>query len=385
MVRYSQKNKKKVAKKQSFKKKRVGGDDAGENTKRDDASGDEPKDEQKDEAQPNEYDSWVQSLVEAKDDTSVKNALKVLYIDKHSIERIVTNVGHGDAFVTKYEVGSQGEGSLEGVVGASDAGADATDADAADADADADAADADADADAADADADATDADAADADAADADATSLHTISQEGGKSINGTNACWINAPVYAFAAHPSLLSLVETNGGALGAKVSAMSKDVGLWNDDSYEALLDIMSTDSSSKLPDTLGEYNDAHLPMLALLRASSSEPLDAKDDDFGAPPLTDSVRTSALKLVSSTSFPSVSDDQKLVSIVVSACMDLNKADADHFVVHVLNGETGLYYEFDALQGGLLKEGRDYAALQGVLSDCVDGKGRHYLSLYA
>jgi hypothetical protein len=274
-----------------------------------------------------------------------------LYIDKHSIERIVTNVGDGDAFDTKYEVGSQAEGSVEGVVGASNK-ADATDADA---------------------------------DATDADATSLHMIRQEGGKSINGTNACWINAPVYAFAAHPSLLSLVEANGGALGAKVSAMSKDVGLWNDDSYEALLDIMSTDSSSKLPDTLGEYNDAHLPMLALLRASSAEPLDVKDDDFGAPPLTDSVRTSALKLVSSTSFPPVSSDQKLVSIVVSACMDLNKADADHFVVHVLNGETGLYYEFDALQGGLLKEGRDYAALQGVLSDCVDGKGRHYLSLYA
>ena len=289
--------------------------------------------------------------MEAKDDTSVKNALKVLYIDKHSIERIVTNVGDGDAFVTKYEVGSQGEGSVEGVVGASNK-ADATDAEA---------------------------------DATDADATSLHMIRQEGGKSINGTNACWINAPVYAFAAHPSLLSLVETNGGTLGAKVSAMSKDVGLWNDDSYEALLDIMSTSSSSKLPDTLGEYNDAHLPMLALLRASSAEPLDVKDDDFGAPPLTHSVRTSALKLVSSTSFPPVSSDQKLVSIVVSACMDLDQADADHFVVHVLDEKTGLYYEFDALQGGLLKEGRDYAALQGVLSDCADEKGRHHLSLYA
>ena len=266
MVRYSQKNKKKVAKKQSFKKKRVGGDDAGvttaENTEREDEpkedeskdepkedepkedepKEDEPKDESKDESknvsQPNEYDSWVQSLVEAKDDTSVKNALKVLYIDKHSIERIVTNVGDGDAFDTKYEVSSQAEGSVEGVVGASNK-ADATDADA---------------------------------DATDTDATSLHMIRQEGGKSINGTNACWINAPVYAFAAHPSLLSLVETNGGTLGAKVSAMSKDVGLWNDDSYEMILDIMSTDSSSKLPDTLGEYNDAHLPMLALLRASS-----------------------------------------------------------------------------------------------------------------
>lgn len=337
MVRYSQKNKKKVAKKQSFKKKRVGGDDAGENTQIENEPMDEPKDEAKNVSQPNEYDSWVQSLVEAKDETSVKNALKVLYIDKHSIERIVTNVGDGDAFDTKYEVGSQADDSASNNANAN------------------------------------------------ANANALNKIRQEGGKSINGTNACWINAPVYAFAAHPSLLSLVEANGGALGAKVSAMSKDVGLWNDDSYEALLDIMSTSSSSKLPDTLGEYNDAHLPMLALLRASSSEPLDVKDDDFGAPPLTDSVRASTLKLVSSTSFPSVSDDQKLVSIVVSACMDLNKADADHFVVHVLNGETGLYYEFDALQGGLLKEGRDFAALEGVLSDCVDGKGRHYLSLYA
>lgn len=354
MVRYSQKNKKKVAKKQSFKKKRVGGDDTGvttaENTERDDSHKDEAKDESKDESQPNEYDSWVQSLVEAKDETSVKNALKVLYIDKHSIERIVTNVGDGDAFDTKYEVGSQAEGSVEGVVGVSNK-ADATDAEA---------------------------------DATDADATSLHMIRQEGGKSINGTNACWINAPVYAFAAHPSLLSLVEANGGALGAKVSAMSKDVDLWNDDSYEAILDIMSTSTSSpKLPDTLGEYNDAHLPMLALLRASSSEPLDVQDDDFGAPPLIDSIRASALKLVSSTSFPS--SDKKPVSIVVSACMDLDQADADHFVVHVLDEKTGLYYEFDALQGGLLKEGRDYAALQGVLSDCADEKGRHYLSLYA
>ena len=346
MVRYSQKNKKKVAKKQSFKKKRVGGDDSvvpdtTENTKiedepkdepKDEAKG-EPKDEAKGESQPNEYDSWVQSLVEAKDETSVKNALKVLYIDKHSIERIVTNVGDGDAFDTKYEVGSQAEDSASNKV----------------------------------------------------NANALNKIRQEGGKSINGTNACWINAPVYAFAAHPSLLSLVETNGGTLGAKVSAMSKDVGLWNDDSYEMILDIMSTDSSSKLPDTLGEYNDAHLPMLALLRASSVEPLDVKDDDFGAPPLTHSVRTSALKLVSSTSFPPVSSDQKLVSIVVSACMDLDQADADHFVVHVLDEKTGLYYEFDALQGGLLKEGRDYAALQGLLSDCADEKGRHHLSLYA
>ena len=167
MVRYSQKNKKKVAKKQSFKKKRVGGDDSvvpdttAENTKIED----EPKDEPKDESQPNEYDSWVQSLVEAKDETSVKNALKVLYIDKHSIERIVTNVGDGDAFDTKYEVGSS---------------------------------------------------QANDSASNKANANALNKIRQEGGKSINGTNACWINAPVYAFAAHPSLLSLVEANGGAL-------------------------------------------------------------------------------------------------------------------------------------------------------------------------
>lgn len=357
MVRYSQKNKKKVTKKQSFKKKRVGGATE-ENVQMDDVKTDVIGDVQKDDANTEddvdvdttnttdakitEYDSWVKSLVEAKDETSVKNALKVLYIDKHSIERIVANVGDGDAFDTKYDVGSQAADSLQAVP-----------SDKANADAD-----------------------------ADADVTSLNKISQEGGKSINGTNACWINAPVYAFAAHPSLLSLVEKNGGTLGAKVSTMSKDVGLWNDNSYEAILDIMST-SSPKLPDALGEYNDAHLPMLALLRASSSEPLDVQDDDFGAPPLTDFIRASALKLVSSTSFPS--SDKKPVSIVVSACMDLDQADAEHFVVHVLDGETGLYYEFDALQGGLLKEGRDYAALQGVLSDCADGKGRHYLSLYA
>ena len=352
MVRYSQKNKKKVTKKQSFKKKRVGGaldenvqtdDVQKDDVRKEDANTDDdvqnvPKDVDVDttnttDAKTTEYDSWVKSLVEAKDETSVKNALKVLYIDKHSIERIVANVGDGDAFDTKYDVN---EAKAE-VVGSS---------------------------------------------AVDADATSFNKISQEGGKSINGTNACWINAPVYAFAAHPSLLSLVEANGGALGAKVSAMSKDVGLWNDDSYEALLDIMST-SSPTLPETLGEYDDAHLPMLALLRASSSEPLDVQDDDFGAPPLTDSIHASALRLVSSTSFPP--SDEKLVSIVVSACMDLDQADAVHFVVHVLDEETGLYYEFDALQGGLLNEGRDYAALQGVLSDCADGKGRHYLSLYA
>lgn len=361
MVRYSQKNKKKVTKNQSFKKKRVGGateeNVQGSDVQADDANTDDdvqnvPKDVDVDttnttDAKTTEYDSWVKSLVEAKDETSVKNALKVLYIDKHSIERIVANVGDGDAFDTKYDVGSQAADSLEAVP-----------SDKANADADAGA-------------------------GAGAGATSFNKISQEGGKSINGTNACWINAPVYAFAAHPSLLSLVEANGGTLGVKVSAMSKDVGLWNDDSYEALLDIMSTDSSSKLPDTLGEYNDAHLPMLALLRASSAEPLDVKDDDFGAPPLTHSVRTSALKLVSSTSFPP--SDEKLVSIVVSACMDLDQADAVHFVVHVLDEKTDLYYEFDALQGGLLNEGRDYAALQGVLSDCADGKGRHYLSLYA
>ena len=359
MVQYTQKNKKKLTKKQSFKKKRHGGamkedtkkddsikddsikDDSVEDDSVEDDSGKEDvvADAIQEDPKTSEYDSWVQSLVDANDQTTVKNALKVMYIDKHSIESIVTNLGENDAFDKEYKVG------LHTTDETSPTPSPSTPSDNVD---------------------------------------SLNKITQEGGKSINGTNACWINAPVYAFAAHPSILSLVETHGGELGAKVSAMSKDVGLWNDDSYEALRAMMSA-SSPKLPDTLGEYDDAHLPMLALLRASSSEPLDVKDDDFGAPPLTDSVPTSALKLVSSTSFPLVSSDQKLVSIVVSACMDLDQADAGHFVVHVLDGDTGLYHEFDALQGGLLEEGRDYKSLQEVLSDCADEKGRHYLSLYA
>jgi hypothetical protein len=201
---------------------------------------------------------------------------------------------------------------------------------------------------------------------------------------------------VYAFAAHPSVLSLVETNGGDLGARVSAMSKDVTLWNDESYEALREIMKdrNPTPGDIPDALGGENDARLTMMALLRASSSEELNVLDQNFGEGPSPQytSISTSALKLTTSHTFPpEESDGKTLVSIVMSTqCEDFGPnvtylAHAYHFVAHVLDKKNSLYYEFEALQGGLLQEGRNYDTLQSKLtSDCGDGKGYHYMSLY-
>lgn len=58
--------------------------------------------------------------------------------------------------------------------------------------------------------------------------------------SINGYNACWINAAVYAFVAHPPILHIFRESGRSpefqtLGQQVAPMAQDVQLWNDTEY------------------------------------------------------------------------------------------------------------------------------------------------------
>lgn len=63
--------------------------------------------------------------------------------------------------------------------------------------------------------------------------------------SINGSNACWINAAVYAFVAHPPILHTFRESGRTpefqtLGQQVAPMAHDVQLWNDTEYEKVSD-------------------------------------------------------------------------------------------------------------------------------------------------